>query len=327
MSKALSAKSSGLDFSDLDKPEAAESSPTPVPVRARSGVAAVERSVGVHQKLQEAQDRLKQFEDARLVEKLDPNQLKPSRWKNRDEAAFATPEFAELKEEIRLAGGNVQAIKVRKRAEGEFEIVYGHRRTRACLELGLMVSAVVDDLSDAAAFVEMHRENRSRADLSPWEQGVMFQDALAKGLFPSMRKLAEALGVSSGNMTNAMKLAELPIEVVAAFSSPLDLQFRWALPLQEAVEKDREGVLTRAVALRDAGQKRAPRHVFEVLTGRDDGGAQAATKQIRFGRRVAGTFSRDAKNGVVLKLAPDVLSLGQEKLLLEYLQTLFGKKN
>jgi ParB family chromosome partitioning protein len=325
MSKALSAKSSGLDFSDLDKP-GSESSPTPLLVRARSGVAAVERSVGVHQKLQEAQDRLKQFEDAKLVEKLDPNRLKPSRWKNRDEAAFATPEFAELKEEIRLAGGNVQAIKVRKTGDGEFEIVYGHRRTRACLELGLLVSAVVEDLSDAAAFVEMHRENRSRADLSPWEQGVMFQDALAKGLFPSMRKLAEALGVSSGNMTNAMKLAELPMEVVQAFGSPLDLQFRWALPLQEAVEKDRDGVLTRAAALRDAGQKGTPRHIFEVLTGRD-GGAQTTAKQIRFGRRVAGTFSRDAKNGVVLKLAPDVLSVEQERLLLDYLQTLFGKKN
>mgnify|MGYP000087107644 CR=1 FL=1 len=134
-----------------------------------------------------------------------------SRWRNRDLRSFDTPEFRALKEEIQRSGGNVQPIKVRRLSEHEtYEIVYGRRRTRACLELGLMVAAVVEDLSEQQAYMEMYRENVARENLTPWEQGVMYDDALTQGLFPSLRRLADALGISSGNVAVARKLAHLP---------------------------------------------------------------------------------------------------------------------
>lgn len=149
----------------------------------------------------------------------------------------------------------------------------------------------------------------------------MFQDALAKGLFPSMRKLAETLGVSSGNMTNAIKLAELPPHVVGAFGSPLDLQFRWALPLQECLARDPKGMAQRAERLASLGGKPSARQVFEALIGVEATRAPAL-KQIKVGRRVAGTFQRDAKGGVVLRLVPGALGQEQEKAFLAHLQAL-----
>ena len=323
MSKALSAKSSGLDFSDLDKPDSGES--TPPVVRARSGVAAVERSVGVHQKLQEAQDRLKQFEDAKLVEKLDPKLLKESRWANRSQYAFEGKEFADLKEEIRQAGGNVQPVKVRRNG-GSYEIVYGHRRSRACLELGFLVNAVVDDVPDEQAFIEMHRENSQREDLSPWEQGMMYRDGLEKGLFPSQRRMADALGVNPGNLNTAVKLAELPTAVVEAFSSPLDLQFRWAGPLHEALKSDPEGVLKRAREIRAVERRPPARAVFEALLGRTVGGAPSPSTVLKIGRKAAGTLTRDAKDAVTLKLSPGMLPPEREVMLLDFLKKLINQE-
>ena len=48
----------------------------------------------------------------------------------------------------------------------------------------------------------MDRENREREDLSPYEQGTMYQQALDAGLFPSQRRLAEQLGVNEAEIKN-----------------------------------------------------------------------------------------------------------------------------
>ncbi|MBK9363084.1 MAG: hypothetical protein IPM99_19260 [Rubrivivax sp.] len=74
-------------------------------------------------------------------------------------------------------------------------MVFGHRRHRACLELGLPVQAMVVDMYDQQLFEAMERENRARKNLSAWEQGTMYRRALDEGLYPSQRRLAESLGV------------------------------------------------------------------------------------------------------------------------------------
>ena len=77
-----------------------------------------------------------------------------------------------------------------------YEIVFGHRRHRACLELGLLVVTLVKDLTEQELFEQMDRENRQRKDLTAYEQGEMYRHALDEGLYPSMRKLSESLGVA-----------------------------------------------------------------------------------------------------------------------------------
>lgn len=334
MSKGRSMAAKGaIDFSDLDQgrppAQAAVSAPAAqeaagaveAPVlpssqslppgasapaaQRRSGVAAIGRSISIQQELHDARDRLRQFEDAKIVVRLDPAKVCDSRWRNRDLRSFDTPEFRTLKEEIQRSGGNVQPIKVRRLAGSEaYEIVYGRRRTRACLELGLPVAAVVEDLSEQQAYMEMYRENVAREALTPWEQGVMYDDALTQGLFPSLRRLADALGISSGNVTVARKLAHLPKEVIEAFPSPLDLQFRWATALEESLQKDPQRVLRLAGELANTSPRPSAKVVFERLTGETRGGQAAgqAAHDLKMGRKVIGSISFDSSGAITMKM-------------------------
>jgi ParB family chromosome partitioning protein len=199
--------------------------------------------------------------------KLDAGCIRPSRWANRHEASFDSPEFQELKAEIQDAGGNVQPIKVRPlpKPDGEvrYEVVFGHRRHRACLELGLQVSVVVEEMDDRRLWIDMERENRGRANLSAWEQGMMYRRAMDAGLFPSMRALAQAIGRQPGDVSSAIAIAKLPQEVVEAFRSPGDIQFRFATGLRKALETAPDTTLEVARSL--AGADKPAADVYEAI--------------------------------------------------------------
>lgn len=220
----------------------------------------------------ELQDELKAWDGAKATRLIDARLVTRSRWANRDPRHFASADFEALKQEIANAGGNVQPVKVRplsgsQEGQATYELVYGHRRLEACLQLGLPVLALVENLGDAALFVEMDRENRSRKDLSAWEQGVMYRRALSEGLFPSNRKLAEAVGADLSNVGKALALADLPAELVAAFASPLDLQYRWAKPLRDAWEAEPQAAAARASELAAMTPRLPAKDVFERLVG------------------------------------------------------------
>jgi ParB family chromosome partitioning protein len=226
----------------------------------------------VHKEVVQLREQVAAFEGAEITRRLDPRTIRASTWANRDVTHFETEAFILLKEEIASAGGNVQPIKVRVapdlgKATEPYEIVYGHRRHRACLELAIPVLAVVQTvMKDEDLFIEMERENRNRADLSAWEQGMMYLQALEKGLFPSAKQLAAAIDRDTGNIGRAMALAKLPAEVVTAFGSPLNLQFRWATPLKDAHQRDPEGLLSAARALAISQPRLSPAEVFAALT-------------------------------------------------------------
>lgn len=215
--------------------------------------------------------KLASFEGSSATRRLDARLVKPSRWANRSDWAYDGQEFAELKKEIETSGGNIQPIKVRpsRKMPGEYELVFGHRRHRACLDLGLEVLATIEDLDDAELFCQMDRENRTRAALSPWETGVTYAKALDEGLFPSARKLSEAASIDLSQLGKALALARLPADVVAAFSNPLDLQYRWATLLTSAIQKDPDLILARARELKNTPEKLSAAQVLGRLL---DGG-------------------------------------------------------
>lgn len=223
-----------------------------------------------NQRIAQLEEQLKEFDGALPAKLIAPQKIRASKWANRLEESFKTPAFAELKEEIGQAGVNVQPIKVRplKDQADEYEVVFGHRRHRACLELGVDVFALIEEVEDAELFKAMDRENRQRQNLSPWEQGRMYRTALNEGLFGSLGEMAREVGVDKGNLSKALALADLPAEIVAAFPSPLELQFRWAKLLNDALQQDPEGVLVRARSIvAKALPDRKAKDVLQMLTG------------------------------------------------------------
>ena len=221
-----------------------------------------------NEKLAVLEGRLRQFEGALPVQLLDPGQVVRSRWANRADASFESAAFEQLKDEIAQAHGNIQPIKVRPLAHdsGRYEIIFGHRRHRACADLRLPVLALVESVSDAELFKQMDRENRLRADLSPWEQGAMYRKALSEGLFSSREHLAREIGIDPGNLSKALRLADLDPVVLAAFESPLELQYRWAKPLADAFARDRNRVLEIIKDLGATSVRLSAKQVFERLT-------------------------------------------------------------
>jgi ParB family chromosome partitioning protein len=207
------------------------------------------------------------------TKKIDPKLIKPSKWANRHDDSFSSGAFEAFREEIRSQDGNVQPIKVRPLAgphTNEFEIVFGHRRHRACLELGIDVLAVVEPITDQALFQEMDRENRLREDLRPYEQGLMYKRALDDNLYPSLTKLADAIGAQKSNVSTAITIASLPDALLKAFPSPLDIQYRWGAPLADLFKTDPDLVLSRSAALfneRQAGISCSAADVFKKIIG------------------------------------------------------------
>ncbi len=245
---------------------------------------------------QKLRSELDAFKDSELTKSLDPSFIKASHWANRSEDSFKSKEFESLKLEIESAGGNVQAIKVRPIEGGpdKYEIVFGHRRHRACLELGLPVLALIESVSDAELFTQMDRENRQRADLRPYEQGLMYARALDDGLFVSLRKLAETVGIEPGTVSKAVSLARLPVNILSAFQSPLDIQFRWATQLTAAIQKDPDSVLSRASELSKLSPKPAAAEVLKRLLGESKSAYKPFEIKGSHGR--TGKFSYDSLN-------------------------------
>lgn len=275
-------------------------------------------------KLEEAVEEIREWDGAKPTRLIPANQIARSSFANRHAASFESVEFAQLKQEIQEAGGNVQPIKVRaitQAADGpKYEIVFGHRRHEACLQLGLPVLAVVDNLDDRALFVEMDRENRSRADLSAWEQGVMYVRALDGGLFPSARQMAAALGVDPSNLGKAIALARLPASVIGAFASPLDLQFRWVPALNQALEASRSLLETRAAALALVRGQMTAKQVFEALVKPEEKGGGTVPPPpgehpIELDGRVVGTVKFDTRGRASIRIETGLSADRQAQLL------------
>lgn len=289
---------------------------------------------------EELREKLKAFDGARPVRSLDPQTVRPSRWANRHEHSYADAAFEELKADIAAAGTNVQPISVRlvrdevlngsTPASGPvYELVFGHRRHRACLELGLPVQALITEMSDQALFEAMEHENRARKNLSAWEQGCMYRRALEQGLYPSQRRLAEAVGVDVSQVSKSLSLARLPEAVVAAFASPLEIQFRWAQPLAEALQKDPEGVLARAASIRKSGQGGSAAQVFAALTAPAATGVlNGSTPGPRVIEGAAGrraVMQRDARGRLSVEFAVGAVTPEAEAALASFIAKMLGK--
>lgn len=216
----------------------------------------------------ELKNELKEFKTGALTKRIPSMNVVRSKWANRHAESFADGEFKKLKAEIDSSGGNVQPIKVRRLAgdHEKFEIIFGHRRHQACLELGLPVLAMVEEANEQQLFAEMDRENRLRKDLRPYEQGLMYRRALDEGLFPSARKMSETLGIDLSNLGKSLSLARMPAVVLEAFSSPLDIQFRWAADLRSALEKNPDFVLDRAKEISQMATKPDAKKILQILT-------------------------------------------------------------
>lgn len=163
---------------------------------------------------------------------LDPVTIAPSRWSAVENSTLRGPAFDRLKSAIERFGGNVQPIKVRS-TDGpllpfttgcepdleRFEVVFGYSRLLACLELGLPVYALVECLSDHQLAQQFVSEFSSHPSWRPWRLSLFVKRTIDGGLFPSLRRMADALAMDNSEAGLLYELASLPEVVRRAFAN------------------------------------------------------------------------------------------------------------
>lgn len=163
---------------------------------------------------------------------LDPARIAHSRWNGVDDTALRGRDFDRLSAAIDRFGGNVQPIKVRSTAgpmlpfstgseteHEEFELVFGHSRLLACRELGLPVLALVERLTEHELVQQFAAEFRWHPSWRPWRLGQLIKRTIDDGLFPSLRRTAEALAMDMSEVALLHDLATLPDPVRRAFDN------------------------------------------------------------------------------------------------------------
>lgn len=266
------------------------------------------------------EEKLAQYAEGVRTIKLDASLIDESKWANRHSSSFDTAAFDRFKDEIAHAGGNIQPILVRP-VGLRYEVVFGHRRFAACKQLGLPVFSMIVELSDEELFTLMDRENRERADLTPYEQGEMWRKAIDEGLFSSARQLASHIGVSNVHVTQCMSIARLPSFVLELFANPTEIQVRWAKIVNEQLQADPEALTERASKIKALGKSFSSNKIFEMLASNDQATAKTTATPIKHEGKVIGKIARSGDGEVSVSIKSGYLSESAfakfEKMLVE----------
>jgi ParB family chromosome partitioning protein len=107
--------------------------------------------------------------------------------------------------------GLLSPILVRYTESGNFEVVAGNRRLKACKVLGRKkIACYIVDLDDKAAFEASMIENIQRNTLSIIEEGMAFRKYVNEFGWGSESELAQKLSKSPSYVSKRMRLLDLP---------------------------------------------------------------------------------------------------------------------
>ena len=142
---------------------------------------------------------------------LDITTVHPSRDNHRK--TFNDASLQELAESIREVG-ILQAIAVRPRTEGGYEIIYGERRYRASLLAGAKTikATIYNNVTDDEAEDMSLSENLQREQVRPTEEAKAFKRLLEKGRY-DMYSLTARFGRSEKYIYTRLKLNELYVPI------------------------------------------------------------------------------------------------------------------
>lgn len=168
----------GLLSAELESSESKADSTPPAPAPTQSGrvgagvIGAAHRAIG---DIRAERDRLRAIVESGegWIQDLDPHAIDASPYPDRlpDDDPH---DFERFKRSIEEEGQKVP-IQVRRHptSSDRYQVVYGHRRWRAALELGRTVRAIEVEISDLDLVLAQGIENASRQDLT-WIERALF---------------------------------------------------------------------------------------------------------------------------------------------------------
>ena len=290
----------GVNLSDIARSvrERAEPSPLERPTSARPVLAAAELALT---------GRTVPALERENIFAVDPKRVRPWKYHNRTVAWYTRERCLDLVESIAKDGQQEPALarKLSGDPAFDYELIYGMRRRFACEHLNAKLKLRVLEADDARAAVLMHIENADRQDITPMERALSFQSQIEAKLFPTQEALAEAIGLSKGQVAKMIKAAGLMrlASIGALFADksvvPVDQAYRLAALMDRSGAKD--VVLKAAQNLAGKG-RREPRETLKALLGSLDRSSRFEPVHKAFNVGAAGRVmvTRNARGKVTL---------------------------
>ena len=256
------------------------------------------------------------------VDEIDPNPCQPRR-------LFPQQELEELAASISEVG-LLQPISVRQ-VHVRYQIIAGERRWRAYKLLGRpTIEALVIPVEESDMAVLALVENMDRMDLSDYEIGKALRQI--EGLFPTRKKLAEALGLNREDMYRYYTFEHLPESILARLDANPRLLSRAAAAdikrTMQSIEPPSLALelLNRAWDLLEAGlleQTKVSNFLLRELRISKEGSVSRPheTQTLAQNGKSIGSISRDSKH-LVIKLKIDALSDENEARLRGFVEQL-----
>lgn len=255
---------------------------------------------------------------------VDPKRCRPWKYHNRTNAWYTKDRCQDLIESI-VKDGQLEPALARKLSgdpEFEFELIYGMRRRFAAEFTHSKLKVRLTDADDARAAVLMHIENADRQDITAMERALSFQQQLEAKIFSTQDAMAEAFGLSKGQVTKLLKAAQLlkqtTIGQLFADKSVVPVEAAYQL----SVLMDRPGakdvVLKAAQNLLAKGESgRTPAATLKVLAASLDRSrhVEALKREYHVGPSTRMTVVRNPKGKVTLAFPKGLREADREGLL------------
>lgn len=207
--------SAELESGDAAAAQSAPDTSSAQPTRVGAGViGAAHRAIG---DIRAERDRLRAIIESGegSIHDLDPKTIDPSPYPDRlpdDDPS----DFESFKRSIETEGQKIP-IQVRRHPSSidRYQVIYGHRRWRAALELGQTVRAIEVEISDLDLVVAQGIENASRQDLT-WIERVLFASRMDDaGIKP--RDIYAALSIEHTELARMRGVyRSIPADVIEA---------------------------------------------------------------------------------------------------------------
>ncbi|MBY3447508.1 plasmid partitioning protein RepB [Rhizobium laguerreae] len=274
----------GLLSAELESDQAADQqqpSRSPAPVAGnRVGAGVIGAAHRAIDDIRTERDRLKAIVESGggAIRELDPSLIDPSPYPDRlpdDDAS----RFEAFKRSIETEGQKVP-VQVRKHpsSPGRYQIVYGHRRWLAAMQLDRPVRALEVEISDLDLVLAQGIENAGRQDLT-WIERALFASRMDDaGIKP--RHIYAALSIEDAELARMRNVYRVvPADIIEAIGrAPKIGRPRW-LDLAKTVAGDAEALGALRAALVRTGDtvetsdqrfQRALNAIKPVSTGRKE---------------------------------------------------------
>lgn len=216
-----------------------------------------------------------------LFSEIPTEKIIPSPYQARTE--FDEEQISQLADSI-ASEGLLQPLLVRQLKDGQYELLAGERRLRACRQLGMKrVVACVQSASDASSAAKGLIENLQRSDLNPVEEarGIL---NMMENFHLTQEAVSQRLGKPRSSVANSLRLLKLPEEIRGYISKGL-LSLGHAKVIMGLDDAVQQTVLARKIIENDLNVRAAEDVVKRMKGGSTD--------------RIASSLTSTAKNAVI----------------------------